>query len=195
MILSVVVSKLQKGQWERIEDEFRDVDYELIINKNPFKAVTYASGDFILFLEEDSAFYPGGLRESLDMFMRNRSYRKLAMIASSVDYDSIYGEMGFCYDNRFLPPHGDVQYPTSIGYIFGSIIRTSAIKGAFISTIKEPLWQSAQLSDYLWSHGLRIELNPKSIYYAPADYAPNINCYKIKTTSESMRIWKKEFIA
>jgi hypothetical protein len=194
MILSVVVSKLQKSQWERIEEEFKFVDYELIINKDPIKAIKDVNGRFVLFLEEDSAFYPGELRNSLDIFRFNKSYRKLAMVASSVDYDSIIEEVGFCYDNKFLPAHGDVQYPTSIGYIYGSIIRTSALKKAIIPTAKDALCQSAQLSDFFWSHGLRIELNPKSIYYAPSNYTPDINCYKIKNTSEAVKVWKKEFI-
>lgn len=200
MILSVVVPKIQKGQWERIEEEFKFVEYELIISngKDISKIMDDAKGSFVLFLEEDSAFYPGQLNHSLDIFRQNLSYRKLAMVSSAVDYDSIVEEVGFGYKDKVTMTltHGDEQYPVSIGYIYGAIIRSSAIRKAIssVNTKKDPLYQSVQLSDFFWSNGLRIELNPGSIYYAPPDSKPIIESYVIKSNAESLKVWQKEFI-
>jgi hypothetical protein len=196
MILSVVVSRLQKGQWQRIEEEFKFVDYELIVQKDISKALSEVSGRFVLFLEEDSSFFSGQLNNSLDIFRFNQSYRKLAMVTSSVDYDSESEPVGFMYKDgvSLQPIHGDNQYPVSIGYLYGSIIRTTAIKKAVMSSRKDTLYKSVQLSDYFWSNGLRIEMNPKSIYYAPPDAKPEFKSYKIKKSSESLKVWRREFI-
>ena len=196
MILSVVVSRLQKGQWQRIEEEFKFVDYELIVQKDIIKALSEVKGRFVLFLEEDSSFLKGQLDNSLDIFRFNQSYRKLAMVTSTVDYDSEPKPVGFSYKDGvgLSSIHGDTQYPVSIGYLYGSIIRTTAIKKAVLSMRKDALYQSVQLSDYFWSNGLRIEMNPKSIYYAPPDSKRELKSYKIKKSSESLKVWKKEFI-
>jgi len=196
MILSVVVSRLQKGQWQRIEDEFKFVDYELIVQKDITKALSEVKGRFVLFLEEDSSFLKGQLDNSLDIFRFNQSYRKLAMVTSTIDYDSELSPVGLSYKDgvKLSEVHGDAQYPVSIGYLYGSIIRTTAIKKAVIAIRKDPLYQSVQLSDYFWSNGLRVEMNPKSVYYAPPDSKPELKSYKIKKSSESLKVWKKEFI-
>jgi hypothetical protein len=197
MILSVVVPKLQKAQWERIEKEFKDVEYELIIHKDPIKALGLASGRFILFLEEDSAFKEGELQRSLDVFRFNESYRKLAMVSSAVDFDSIPYNVGFAYEDgvELTTVSGEDQYPVSIGYIYGAIMRTTAFRKAALANKKDPLYRSIQLSDYFWANGLRVEINPRSIYYAPIGYTPQEgDTYKIKNNSEALKVWGKEFI-
>lgn len=197
MILSVVVPKLQKAQWERIEEEFKYIDYELIVHKDPIKALELLSGRFVLFLEEDSAFLKGQLANSLDIFRYNQSYRKLAMVASAIDVDDIAYPVGLAYDEKveLTTVSGEDQYPISIGYIYGSIMRTTAYRNAVISHKKDPLYRSVQLSDFFWSNGLRIEMNPKSIYYAPPETKLSAeDTYKIKSTSEAVKVWNKEFI-
>lgn len=199
MILSVVVPKLQKAQWERIEEEFKDVEYEYIVHKDPTKALALCSGRFIVFLEEDSAFEPGSLKRSLALFRENPSYRKLAMITTSVDYDCLEGRYGFTYDNGVeLSPidnDSDESYPVSIGYIYGSIMRTTAYRKAVLSFKKDALYRSVQISDYFWSNGLRIEMNPTAIYYTPVSTIPTAQgTYKIKSNSDAIKTWDKEFI-
>lgn len=197
MILSVVVPKLQKAQWERIEKEFKFVDYELIIQKDPSKALELASGRFILFLEEDSAFKEGELSRSLDIFRFNESYRKLAMVSSAVDFDGIPYNVGFTYEDgvELTTVSGDDQHPVSVGYIYGAIMRTTALKKAVLSYKKDALYRSIQLSDYFWANGLRIEINPRSVYYSPVEYTPQEgDTYKIKHNSEALKVWGKEFI-
>lgn len=197
MILSVVVPKLQKAQWERIEEEFKFVEYELIVHKDPIKALELVSGRFILFLEEDSAFTKGELYNSLDIFRFNQSYRKLAMVASAIDFDAIPFRVGIAYDEgvELTTVSGDDQYPISIGYIYGSIMRTTAYRKAILSHKKDALYKSVQLSDYFWSNGLRVEINPKATYYAPVDAKPTAeDTYKIKANAESLKVWNKEFI-
>jgi hypothetical protein len=199
MILSVVVPKLQKAQWERIEEEFKDVEYEYIVHKDPAKALTLCSGRFIVFLEEDSGFKQGELRRSLELFRENPSYRKLAMVTTTVDFDCLEGSYVFTYDGGVeLSPadnKGDETNPVSIGYIYGSIMRTTAYRKAVLSFKKDALYRSVQISDFFWSNGLRIELNPKAVYYAPASIKPTAaDTYKIKSNSEAIKTWDKEFI-
>jgi len=196
MILSVVVPKLQKGQWQRIEDEFKFVDYELIIQPDLSKVASEVHGRFLLLLEEDASFLAGQLNNSLDIFRFNQSYRKLAMVTSAIDYDDQSEEVGFAYNNgvSLSPIHGDHQYPVSIGYLYGSIMRTTAFKQATLSMKRDPLYQSVQLSEYFWSNGLRVELNPKSIYYTPPDASPVLKSYNIPRSSIALSVWKKEFI-
>jgi hypothetical protein len=196
MILSVVVPKVQKGQWQRIEEEFKDVDYELIVDNNIVRALERIRSRFVLFLEEDSSFKKGQLNNSLDIFRFNDKYRKLAMVTSPVDFDTIPEKIGFVYKDgvKLEEIHGDSQYPISIGYIYGSIIRTTTIRKAVLSYRKDNLYRSIQLSDYLWSNGLRIEINPKAVYYAPPNQVQSLESYKIRPTSESLKVWKRESI-
>lgn len=197
MILSVVVPKLQKAQWERIEKEFKGVDYELIVHADPVKALESVSGSFLLFLEEDSAFTEGELLNSLNVFRNNDSYRKLAMVSSAIDFDSIPHSMVLSYleNNKLTNVSGDSEHPVSIGYLYGSIIRTTAYRKANLTHKKDAIYKSVQLSDFLWSNGLRIELNPNSIYFSPVAYTPSTeDTYKIKANAESIKVWKKEFI-
>ena len=197
MILSVVVPRLQKGQWQSIENEFKFVDYELIIQTDIVKALKEVKGRFVLFLEEDASFLKGQLNNSLDIFRYNQSYRKLAMVTSSVDFDSELEPIGFTYKDgvALQSIHGDSQYPVSIGYLYGSIIRTTAIKQVVLAVRKDALYHSVQLSDFFWSNGLRVEINPKAIYYAPPTSKPELKSFQIKKSAESLKVWKREFIA
>ena len=197
MILSVVIPTLQRGQWLRIDDEFRGAGYELIINSDPVKALKEAKGHFILFLEEDSAFLEGELINSLNMFLDNPSYRKLAMVTSGIDFDDTEDIAGFEYDDgvKLTNVHGDGQYPVSIGYLYGSIIRTSSLKRATLQKKKDTIYSSVKLSDFFWSNGLRVEINPEAIYYAPVGTSSSLEgAYKLEDTSKALTVWKKEFI-
>lgn len=198
MILTVVFPHLQKAQWERIDEEFKDVEYEIIIQKDIQRAINEAKGRFILFMQEDSAFEKGELAESLNIFLDNSSYRKLAMVASGVDFDSLKETVRFSADDgklSYSPVSGDSRYPVQIGYLYGSIIRTSAIKNIVLAKRKDAIYRSVQLSDFFWSTGLRIEMNPLSVYYAPSDenHIPS-DIYKFKASSEALKVWNKEFI-
>lgn len=197
MILTVVFPHLQKAQWERIDEEFKHLEYEVVIQKDIQKAIEEARGRFILFLEEDSAFKKGELAESMNMFLDNQSYRKLAMITSAIDFDEFKAPVRYSADDGKLaiaPVSGDARYPVQIGYLYGSIIRTSAIKNLTLSRRKGTVYRSVQLSDFFWSTGLRIEMNPLSVYYAPASAKPADDNYRFKTSSEALKVWYKEFI-
>ena len=198
MILTVVFPHLQRAQWDRIDKEFKDVEYEIIIQRDIQKAVEEAKGRFILFLEEDCAFAEGELAESLNIFLDNSSYRKLAMVTSAVDFDSVKEPIRFSADDgklSYSPVSGDSRYPVQIGYLYGSIIRTSAIKNIVLAKRKDTIYRSVQLSDFFWSTGLRIEMNPLSVYYAPAseNHIPS-SVYKFKANSPALKVWNKEFI-
>lgn len=199
MIITVVVPKLQKAQWESIDKELNGIDYEIIPLKDEAKALEVASGAFIVFLEEDSSFIPGSLKSSLDVYLQRPSYRKLAMVATAVDYDSLNGKYGFSYDNTvFLDSIEDNEedsYPVSIGNFYGSLIRVSALKKHLINFKRERMFKTVILSDKLWSNGLRIELNPQATYYAPITVNSSMDeAYKIKSNSESLKVWNREFI-
>jgi hypothetical protein len=199
MMISVVVPKLQRAQWERIEEEFKDVEYEMIPVSNPAKALSLATGRFIVFLEEDSAFEPGSLRKSLEVFQDNPSYRKLAMVTTAVDYDKMQGRYGFSYDDNVelttVEGGSTEPYPVSIGYFYGSVMRTTAYRQLVVNFRRDALYRSTQISDQLWSRGLRIEMNPLATYYAPLESEPTAeSAYKIKNNAESLKVWNREFI-
>ena len=198
MILTVVFPHLQKAQWERIDEEFKHLEYEVLIQRDINKAVTEAKGKFLLFLEEDCAFTKGELVESLNIFLDNPSYRKLAMVASATEFDSAPKPLRYSADDGKLgmvDVSGDSRYPVQIGYLYGSIIRTSAIKNIILAKRKDTIYRSYQLSDFFWSTGLRIEMNPLSVYYAPSEqnHIPG-DTYKFKPSSEALKVWYKEFI-
>jgi len=199
MILTVVVPFLQKAQWESIDKELDGIDYEIIPLKDEAKALEVASGAFIVFLEADSGFASGSLRSSLDVYLQRPSYRKLAMVATPVDYDELAGRYGYSYDNdvalEAIDDSGDESYPVSIGHFYGSIIRVSALKKYAINFKRGTLYKTVILSDKFWSNGLRIEFNPLSTYYAPENHDNRNNePYKIKSNSESLKVWHREFI-
>lgn len=199
MILSVVVPKLQKAQWERLEEELKFVDWELIVHKDPVKALELLSGRFVVFMEEDSAFAPGSVRRCLETFEGNPSYRKLAAVSPAVDFDAIEGRVGLMYDEGIqltsINGSSTETNPVSVGYFYGTVYRTTAYRKAVISHKKDALYKSIQISDYFWSNGLRVELHPLATYYAPTGYAPSAEgTYRIKSNAESLKVWNKEFI-
>jgi len=199
MILTVVVPRLQRAQWERIEKELDGIEYEIIPLKDEAKALDVASGAFIVFLEEDSGFAPGSLKSSLDVYLQRPSYRKLAMVATPVDYDVLEGRYGYSYDNTValdtIDDSEDESYPVSVGHFYGSVIRVSALKKYLVNLKRETMFKTVLLSDKFWSNGLRIEMNPRSTYFAPPEVKPSADgAYKIKANSESLKVWGKEFI-
>ena len=199
MILTVVVPFLQKAQWESIDKELQGIDYEIIPLKDEAKALEVASGAFIVFLEADSGVAEGSLKSSLDVYLQRPSYRKLAMVATPVDYDALEGRYGYSYENGVsldaIMDNEEDSYPVSIGHFYGSVIRVSALKKHMINMKRETMYKTVLLSDKFWANGLRIELNPQSTYYAPNDVKPSIDgAYKIKTNSEALNVWQREFI-
>ena len=199
MILTVVVPRLQKAQWERIEEELKDIEYEIIPLEDEAKALEVASGAFIVFLEEDSGFAPGSLRGSLDVFLARPSYRKLAMVATPVDYDSMEGRYGYIYEGSailetILDSEED-SYPVSLGYWYGSVIRVSALRKYMINMKRLTMFKTVLISDKFWSNGLRVEINPKSTYFSPATgNSAAGDEYRIKANAESLKVWSREFI-
>jgi len=199
MILTVVVPYLQKAQWESIDKELKGIDYEIIPLKDEAKALEVASGAFIVFLEAHSGICPGSLKSSLDVYLQRPSYRKLAMVATPVDYDVLGGRYGYTYEGGValdtIEDNEEDSYPVSIGHFYGSVIRVSALKKHMINMKRETMYKTVLLSDKFWANGLRIELNPQSTYYAPNDVKPSIDeAYKIKTNSEALKVWQREFI-
>ena len=199
MILTVVVPKLQKAQWESIERELQGIEYEIIPLADEQKALEVASGAFVVFLEEDAGFAPGSLKTSLDVYLQRPSYRKLAMVATPVDYDALDGRYGYSYENSVsldsIEDNEEDSYPVSVGHFYGSVIRVSALKKHLINFKRDTIFKTVLLSDKFWSNGLRIELNPESTYYAPQGIKPSHDgAYKIKANSESLKVWQREFI-
>jgi len=199
MILTVVVPRLQRAQWERIDEELKDIEYEIIPLKDEAKALEVASGAFIVFLEEDSGFAPGSLRSSLQVFLDRPSYRKLAMVATPVDYDALEGRYGYSYEGVLaldtIMDNEEESYPVSIAHFYGSVIRVSALKKYLVNLKRETMFKTVLISDKFWSNGLRIELNPGSTYFPPATVKPTPEgAYRIKANSESLKVWNREFI-
>lgn len=199
MILTVVVPRLQKAQWESIEEELKGIEYEIIPLRDEAKALEVASGAFVVFLEEDSGFAKGSLRSSLQVFLDRPSYRKLAMVATPVDYDALEGRYGYTYEGMpVLDTILDIEedsYPVSIAHFYGSIIRVSALRKYPVNLKKETMFKNVIISDKFWSNGLRVELNPQSTYFPPATVKPTPDgAYRIKANAESLKVWGREFI-
>lgn len=201
MILSVIMPKLQKAQWARIDEELRDIDYELVIDSDLSQGIKRSKGSFLTIIEEDSAFSADSVRTNLEIFLDKPSYRKLAMVSSVVDFEEHDMTTTFTYgdhDGELLgirPPSSSEPHAVRIGYMMGAVIRTSSIKKAKLNYSKNALYLSAQLSASLWARGLRIELNPSSTYFAPCGFSPvDQEQYKIGKENAAIKVWHKEFI-
>lgn len=201
MTLSVIMPKLQKAQWARIDEELKDIDYELVIDTDLSQAIKRSKGSFLTIIEEDSAFTKDSIRKSVEIFVEKPSYRKLAMVSPVIDFEDMEMTTTFTYGDHdgellgIIPPSSTEPHAVRIGYMMGAIIRTSSIKKAKLNYSKNALYLSAQLSASLWARGLRVELNPSSTYYAPCSFSPvDQEQYKIGKENAAIKVWHKEFI-
>lgn len=198
---------MQKAQWERLDEELKGIAWEIIPVDSPVSALELIRGRYVVFMESDSAFESGSLRNALSAFEDNPSYRKLAMVSPAVDFDNYPDRISFFYDNGLgIAEIGDSEEgnsPVSIGYFFGSVIRVTALKKIIdkLNFKKDPISKSVQISDVFWSNGQRVELCADATYYAsPAFPLPDLDDmlhndnYRIKAKAESLKVWNKEFI-
>lgn len=193
MIVSVITP--DESLKKIIEADLIGIESEVII-ADWHKGFPKASGQFIYFLEKDSD-YRGGLfiRGLLNMVIKS-SFRKLAMVSPAVEElardRTVWGYK--CDDGVSVVTRqpGDSIYPVQVGYIPGSIIRTSALEANPFDLNGPMLQNSVEFSVKLWSKGLRVHLDPRMIYQV--DKMDSQIFKKVSVSKEVRLIWHRESI-
>lgn len=155
-----------------LEKELDGLDYEIIYSKwSP--GLLKASGDFVCLLDKDSAIAPGTIRDNLATFTDNPSYRKLAMVTGYCDFDDQEEQVMLTYDRLGLLVRRDFSCMATqavrIGMVPGAVIRRSSLLKSNANYNKNRFTLSADISIDFWTRGLRILLNPDSLYYFPVN--------------------------
>lgn len=182
-----------------LEKELNGIDAEILV-KSWQSGLKKAKGDFVCLLEADSAVSPGTIRRNLSEFTENPQYRKLAMVSSLVDITKFKDPVSWTYQNglaALLKTPSKMFHSVRIGNVPGAIIRKSSLVKANIKFDLHPWALSTQLSLYFWDNGLRIAMQPESIYYAPEMMTRKVRRpkRKPKPSARVMRIWEQEMIS
>ncbi len=181
-----------------LERELDGVDSEVIVADWDV-GILFAKGDFICLLEADSAIDKGSIVNNLKVFTENPSYRKLAMVASPIDDPSCSGTVfSFTEDarRRFINTSESV-HAVRIGSVPGAVIRRSSLLKIAPEIGQNPLDLTMQVCLAFWEHGLRILLNPDSLYYAPDTFVGVQVAHEPVWTTlpQVLSAWKREMIA
>jgi hypothetical protein len=204
MLLTIVTPDTQAGMRKMLERELEGIDHE-IINKKWDKGIELAKGNFVCLLETNSAVKRGSIRDNLQVFLDNPSYRKLAMVSPAVDLadnDAIVPfMMGWMSDTTYngvtytMASAANGIKSVRLGFTPGAVIRRSSLLKSGVEYKKNPFLYSLEMSIAFWEQGLRVSGNPESLYYAPE----NITYTKIKDTPEVpsavLEMWKHEMIS
>jgi hypothetical protein len=187
MVLSVIVPDKRPGMQKMLEQELQNIDSEIIYAKWP-TGLARAKGDFVCLLEHDSAVSKGSIARQLEPFLNNPKFRKLAMVSPLIEFDDT--------KPMVLDSFGKTSYPqqpqlTRSGSIGGAIIRrTSILKNRDL--LKTNLTTTSHgVSVSLWEHGLRIMIDPTSIYYSPQRFKRGV---VVSVSEPLMELWIRECI-
>jgi hypothetical protein len=201
MLLSVITPDKQPGMNGMLKKELEGIDAE-VISKPWAEGILEAKGDFICLLEENSAIRMSTIRDNLHVFTDKPAYRKLAMVSCMVDLPEAKVNVAWTYNNGLQATTyigSDSTHAARIGYVPGAIVRTSSLRKANLSPSYPPTAFSCGLSLFFWENGLRVALNPETLYYAPenASYtwpaAPNKSM--LIPTAKVMQLWEHEMIS
>lgn len=151
--------------------ELKGMDHEIIQADNWDEGLGRAKGEFISFLEPQSRVSKNYFKKNLRVFTSQPLFRKLVMVASSVDVPEsahkIYGyllSLEGTYPN-ILPSRiqsSSEPYGIQVGYVPGAILRRNMIPhGLFFD---DPVASSVKISLSLWEKGWRLLLNPNTVY-------------------------------
>lgn len=199
MLLTVIVPDKQPGMARMLKKELGGIDAE-VIKTSWSRGLLKAKGSFVCLLEKNSAVSPGSIKRNLSEFIENPKYRKLAMVSPTVD--PAEGEPhSWTYDHKGLGsmnPASSSFHSVRIGNAYGAIIRKSSLKQARVPLKMRPDTFSTYLSLYFWENGLRIAMQPESVYYAPENvsYKRRLNPRRESQLSETVwEMWEREWIS
>lgn len=183
-----------------LQKELEGIDAEVI--KQPWsKGILKAKGSFVCLLEKNSAVSPGSIKKNLEEFISNPKYRKLAMVSPRIDLPTFKDAGSWTYESglALIPrPTSNEFHSTRIGQAHGAIIRRSSLLKANLPYKMHPHAFSLALSLYFWENGLRIALEPSSIYYAPENvsYSRRMKPKPLPVPSDNvLNMWQREWIS
>lgn len=198
MLLTVIVPDKQPGMERMLQKELIGIETEII--KNSWDVgLRKAKGSYVCLLEKNSAVSPETIRKNLEVFTSKPAYRKLAMVSSCVDSPRLKTPVSFTFNEGGLAlmpfPASEETHAARIGYAPGSVIRTSSLR-KFKHKLKiHPHALSALLSVFFWENGLRVELNPDSLYYAPEKVIYKKSRLKAHPSEQVWYAWEREMIS
>lgn len=201
MLLSVITPDNQPGMQRMLKKELEGIDAEVLV-KEWGEGLLEATGDYTCLLEKDSAIQQGTILDNLQIFLDKPAYRKLAMVSPMVDIPQAKNNISFTYDeglSAIIKQTSDEYHATRVGYVPGAIIRTSSLRKAIVSLDHHPTLLSCMLSLFFWESGLRIALNPKSLYYVPENasyaYLSGGILLPLMPSSKVVQTWEHEMIS
>lgn len=159
---------------------------ELLLEESWAVGLKRVRTQFVCLVEADHVMSPGFLALNFERLMRGTrtnakkggGYTKLAMLSSKIGIK----RFDHCiYNYEFHEPRWDIHpvlnhqheelYPVQIGFVPGSLIRMSAIKGANLPWDDPNLIaMSAAVSLHFWATNRRVELNPETTYVSNQNY-------------------------
>lgn len=180
-----------------LERELKDVEHEIIRNTWS-RGLLKARGSFVCLLEKDSAVEKNSIVHNLRIFTDNPSYRKLAMVSSTVDFEDIGEKLIFSWNDGVKGYHASQlrsMRDCRIGYVPGAVIRRTSLLKSNLDHILNPLRLTSDVSFDFWSRGLRISVNPETIYYAPIGNKTKNYKDKFLPNENVIKIWEHELIS
>lgn len=182
-----------------LQKELDGIEHEILYNKWA-TGLKRAKGDFVCLLDKDSAVAPNTIRDNLQTFTDNPSYRKLAMVTGYTDLDDQEREIMLTYNSMGLLARTDFSCMSSqavrIGMVPGSVIRRSSLLKTEANFDKNRFTLSADVSIDFWSRGLRILFNPDSLYYFPVGLPSDMGRkIKWKIDPQVRLEWDREMIS
>lgn len=180
-----------------LERELEGIDYE-IIRRVWSSGLEKAKGSYVCLLETESAIERGTIRNNLKVFTENPSYRKLAMVSPAVDFPDMEQNLIFSWNNGVKGYHASQlksMRDCRIGYVPGAVIRRTSLLKSNLEHIENPLRLTTDVSFDFWSRGLRISINPESVYCVPE--RQKMKNYKDKFAPDErvIGIWDHELIS
>lgn len=203
---------------DNIQNELRSVvDAELIVANSWLDGLNKSRTDFVCLIEPDCLVSSGYFSSNLSLFLKNKQFRKLAMVSSAIGLNNwgnkIYGyhmervTYGKDDDNiqttcteiqAFRERRSSSLFPVQVGFLPGAIVRRSAMQ-AILQEFKKLDMQdlvklSTDISFYLWSTGRRVYVNPNTTYVSTDRRLENPDSFKWKLATEAEHIFEQEFI-
>lgn len=180
-----------------LEVELEGIEYE-IIKRTWAKGLPKAKGSFVCLLETDCAVEKGSIRDNLAVFMKNPSYRKLAMVSPTVDFPDMEEPLIFSWNNGLKGYHASQLRSIRdcrIGYVPGAIIRRTSLLKSNLSRIENAQMLTTDVCFDFWSRGLRVSVNPETIYCVPEKSKYRNYRGKFVPNQKVIDIWEHELIS
>jgi len=199
-MISVIIPESKEAELtvENVQKELDGLHYELIID-DWNHGLSQSQGEFLIFLEDDCVWKDGSLRENIEFFNNNPTYRKLAMVSPSVGLNSWDNKIfGFTLGNDVIFPlkHPFSQEPHFVQstYIPGAVIRRFAIEDHIAPFSLDIVMDSMSISTSFWKKGSRCILNPNTTYVSTREDLGEVIHVELPDMLEVRKLWKRELI-